>query len=206
VVGEFDRPAAPPLTPTGLASRPVTPDTARPAPRPEPVAASAADGAPSLPTRSPGTGPDGGTDRLANGTDDDSPVAAGGAPSALQAALSAFSAGRNGDTAPTDAPVPAPAGDTASGAVPSLPTRGRNGDAPNGTTFDDSPSTTQSRLDPEALRERLRAFQSEFRTGLTTTPSASPAATDVADRPETTNNGTNADFEAATNTDLGGDR
>jgi hypothetical protein len=35
-------------------------------------------------------------------------------------------------------------------------------------SFEETASTTQSRLDPEALRERLRAFQNEFRTAAAT--------------------------------------
>jgi hypothetical protein len=57
-------------------------------------------------------------------------------------------------------------------------------------------STTQSRLDPEALRERLRAFQSEFRTA---TDGSRGAETPEAPALPTTN----ADLG---NADLGGDR
>ncbi|HSP29400.1 MAG TPA: hypothetical protein VLN74_12680, partial [Ilumatobacteraceae bacterium] len=44
-----------------------------------------------------------------------------------------------------------------------LPTRTRVGDTT--TPVDEPLATAASRLDPEALRERLRAFQSEFHSG-----------------------------------------
>jgi hypothetical protein len=124
-----------------------------------------------LPTRSPGRGPDGGPDRLAPPTGpavvaDAPPVARTSSPSALQAALTAFDARRNGNDA--------------------LPTRERSaGGVPSSFDFDEPSSTTQSRLDPEVLRERLRAFQNEFRT-------ASAGATDKSDN--------------SSHLDLGGDR
>jgi hypothetical protein len=76
----------------------------------------------------------------------DVPVAATSSPSALQAALTAFDSRRNGHD--------------------SLPTRDRTEPAESGT-FEEPASITQSRLDPEVLRERLRAFQNEFRTATT---------------------------------------
>jgi hypothetical protein len=65
-----------------------------------------------------------------------------------------------------------------------LPTRTRVGDPV--PPVEEPASTTASRLDPEALRERLRAFQSEFRSGHEAT-----------DQPTATNH---------SNADLGGDR
>jgi hypothetical protein len=102
---------------------------------------------PGLPTRSPGRGPDG-PDRLAGPTSPsvmaDAPVAATSSPSALQAALTAFDSRRAGPDA--------------------LPTRERSASPAAPGTFEEPASITQSRLDPEVLRERLRAFQTEFRT------------------------------------------
>jgi hypothetical protein len=54
----------------------------------------------------------------------------------------------------------------------------------------DDVGAAQSRLDPDALRERLRAFQTEFRTGVN---GADPVA-----HSNESNHSTNAD--------LGGDR
>jgi HAMP domain-containing protein len=147
ITGEFDRPLAPPITPEGLTRRPVTPDDAHPAPtirltNPTPIE-------PILPSRNPGgRGPDG-PDRLAAALDGapeadvDAPsVAPSSSPTALQNALAAFDTARNGGG--------------------SLPTRTRT--EPGGANgVDERASITQSRLDPEALRERLRAFQNEFR-------------------------------------------
>ena len=147
LTGEFDRPFAPPLTADGLTRRPVSPSDAL---WPSTVKLPAPALETGLPTRSPGRGPDG-PDRLAppNGTGPsvtpEVPVAPTSNPSALQAALSAFDSRRNG-------------GD-------SLPTRARSEGLP--ASFEETVSTTQSRLDPEALRERLRAFQNEFRTAAT---------------------------------------
>lgn len=141
VHGEFDVPPAPPIGSTALTSRPVTPASARPAPTLEPAETFAA---PGLPTRSPGRGPDG-PDRLAAPVGDEPSVAAAGEPSALQAALAAFDVGRNADTA-------------------ELPTRARVGDPV--PPVDEPAATAQSQLDPDALRQRLRAFQTEFNTGL----------------------------------------
>ncbi len=145
--GEFDIPPAPPMSTDGLNRRPVTPDTARPAPDPRP---SGPPSGPSLPTRSPGRGPSTGADepdRLAGTT------AEHDEPSALSAALAAF-----------DAPYGNAAPDHAGGSQ--LPTRTRVGDPVD--PVEDPAPITQSRLDPEALRERLRSFQSEYNTGLDT--------------------------------------
>ena len=60
--GEFQIPPAPPLTTASQSTQPVTPDYAHPAPRGRP---SDEQSMPSLPTRLPGDGPDGGPDRLA---------------------------------------------------------------------------------------------------------------------------------------------
>ncbi len=160
--GEFDRPLAPPPTADGPSRQPVTAADAHRAPVP-PVDTTS-NGNP-LPTRSPSRGPDGGHDRLATFGAGEQPVTATSSPSALQAALAAFDARRNGDGA-------------------SLPTRSP-GDAPSVPGADEV-STAPSRLDPDALRERLRAFQTEFRTG--------------AD-----GDGTGPDH-SSNNADLGGDR
>jgi hypothetical protein len=145
---EFNRPPAPPVTVDGLARRPVTLDNALPVPTvklPEPTDGGTA----LLPTRTPSRGPDG-PDRLAgvgdgSGTSADAPVVAGSSPSALQAALTAFDSRRH--------------------AGQDLPTRSRSGDsfAPP-SAFEEPPSIAASQLDPDALRQRLRAFQTEFRT------------------------------------------
>ncbi|MEO6570839.1 MAG: ATP-binding protein, partial [Ilumatobacteraceae bacterium] len=108
---------------------------------------------PGLPTRQPGAGPSG-PDRMT-----DSPVAAAGDPGALQSALSAFDNARNGDGG-------------------ALPTRSPSGDT--GSYFEEQLATSQSRLDPDALRERLRAFQTEFRTA-TDTISAGNSSTSTTD-------------------------
>ena len=146
VSSEFARPPAPPIMASSPSSRPVTPEHARPVPTPralEPVAGLRLN----LPVRSPSAGPEG-PDRLADvGTRGDSSVAQTSTPSALQAALSAFDVGRNSN---------------GSGA---LPVRDRVSDPVAAGQFEEQQSVAQSRLDPEALRERLRAFQSEFRTG-----------------------------------------
>lgn len=141
IQGEFDVPPAPPIGASGLSLRPVTPATARPAPSIDPIETP---NKLSLPTRSPGAAPDGGPDRLAAPPAGESAVAAAGEPSALQAALAAFDSGRHSD--PSE-----------------LPTRARVGDPV--AQVDDSPPTTASRLDPDALRQRLRAFQTEFQSG-----------------------------------------
>jgi signal transduction histidine kinase len=160
--GEFDRPLAPPPTADGPSRQPVIAADAHPAPAA--FAGTAPNGNP-LPTRSPSRGPDGGHDRLATFGDGEQVVTATSSPSALQAALAAFDARRNGDGA-------------------SLPTRSP-ADAPSVPGADEV-STAPSRLDPDALRERLRAFQTEFRTG---------AEGDGTDPNHSTNNA-----------DLGGDR
>jgi signal transduction histidine kinase len=139
---EFDRPLAPPPTADGPSRQPVVPADAHPAPAMRTVAPPAAD--PLLPTRTASRGPDGGVDRLASfGADGERSVTTTSSPSALQAALAAFDSRRSGD-------------------AETLPSRPRTDDfgAPEDTT-----SVSQSRLDPDALRERLRAFQTEFRTG-----------------------------------------
>jgi hypothetical protein len=142
---EFDVPPAPPMSVNGLAQRPFTPDTARQGPvpnRPEPGTT------PSLPTRTQrGTGPEG-PDRLATpGLTPVGDTAPSNEPAALQAALAAFDSGRSGVK---------PGGAT-------LPTRDRG--AETLTSFDEPQAVTQSRVDPSALRDRLRAFQTEFTTG-----------------------------------------
>jgi hypothetical protein len=163
--GEFDRPLAPPLTAEGPSRLPVTPADAHPAPAPPTISLEAV-----LPTRTPSTGPDGGPDRLATFREEQS-VTATSSPSALQAALAAFDARRNGDHG-------------------ALPTRARADGQPDPGA--DDPGAAQSRLDPDALRERLRAFQTEFRTGTTGTDSTQPPPT--------------IEPNDSTNADLGGDR
>ncbi len=153
--GEFDRPPAPPSFGFEPTSRPFTDPTARPIPARRTESeqhASTAHATPFLPTRSRGTGPDG-PDRLApqltGPTGPPSGYTAPANPSSLKAALSAFEAGRSG-TRPEAAPPP------------ELPTRDP------GSAFDHdevTTSTSQSRLDPEAIRERLRSFRQEFQLG-----------------------------------------
>jgi len=158
VGGEFDRPPAPPAFGIEPTSRPFVDPTARPIPakRPEllePV--TSGHSSPFLPTRSRGTGPDG-PDRLADQLV--GPIGPIGqsaehtstsAPNSLRDALSAFEAGRAG--ARPDVAVP-----------PMLPTR----DPGNAFDHDEvTTSTSQSRLDPEAIRERLRSFRKEFQLG-----------------------------------------
>lgn len=132
-------PPAPPILAAGGPSRqPVTPDHALPVPKFEP-----APEPPPLPTRSRGnpSGPAAEVDRL----EEERSVAASSAPSALRDALSAFDRGRKSGT---DA----------------LPVRTRTATVES----DEEPaSIAASRLDPDALRQRLRAFQTEFHTGLT---------------------------------------
>lgn len=175
--GEFDRPLAPPPTAEIPSRRPVADADAQPAP----VARQDGPTDLGLPTRSPGRGPDGGVDRLASfgagspGATNgpvislESSVTATASPSALQAALAAFDSRRNADTSV-------------------LPTRSRS-EGFAAPVYEEPSSISQSRLDPDALRERLRAFQSEFRTG----------STDAAGGTNDTNTSTN-------NADLGGDR
>jgi len=163
---EFDRVPAPPVTAGSLTSLPVTPRDAMP---PSTVRLPDAP-EPGLPTRTPGRGPDG-PDRMAppmaGAVMAEAPIAATSSPSALQAALSAFDGRRTGPDA--------------------LPTRERSaaGAAAPGT-FEEPASIAQSRLDPEVLRERLRAFQNEFRTA--------------------TSGGIDSDHDTSSTTDLGGDR
>lgn len=164
--GEFDRVPAPPMGADSLTRRPVTPADALPPATvrlPDPID-------PGLPTRTPGRGPDG-PDRLAAPTGPavmaDAPIAATSSPSALAAALTAFDTRRNGHD--------------------SLPTRERGAHEPAASaTYEEPASITQSRLDPEVLRERLRAFQNEFRT-------ASAGGIDT-------------EQDISSTTDLGGDR
>ena len=158
---EFDRPLAPPPSPAGPSSQPVVPADAHPAPAAR--VSMFAPTEPLLPTRSPSRGPDGGPDRLASFGSE--PTTSASSPSALQAALAAFDSRRSSE------------GGT-------LPTRPRSEEYAT-DEFGDGSGAAQSRLDPEALRERLRAFQSEFRTG----------AADATDQNQLTNNA-----------DLGGDR
>jgi signal transduction histidine kinase len=160
--GEFNVPPAPPITADPLTRRPVSPDTARPAPVPTAFAPQTA----GLPTRTQrGTGPDG-PDRI---TDTGSAPVTTSEPGALQAALAAFEAGRSAVTAKQaeDLPTRVPVEEAAERA-------------------EDPQVVTQSRVDPSALRDRLRAFQSEF----------SSANSESAGGP---------DIYTDQNTDLGGD-
>ena len=148
VPGEFDTPLAPPISPDGPSRGPVAPATARPAP---PLPADPTPAHNGLPTRTPSSGPTG-PDRLADVAPpgDDDPDSQSG-PGALQAALAAFDASRTGFNGSSDT----------GGAADSLPTRSRV-DEPISMP-DESIPVTASRLDPDALRERLRAFQAESR-------------------------------------------
>jgi hypothetical protein len=155
-------PPAPPITADPLTRRPVSPDTARPAPVPTAFAPQTA----SLPTRTQrGPGPDG-PDRITDAVD--TPVTTS-EPGALQAALAAFEAGRSAGTAKQ---------------AEDLPTRVPVEEAAE--RVEDPQVVTQSRVDPSALRDRLRAFQSEFSSA----NSESAAGSDI---------------YADQNTDLGGD-
>ena len=135
-------PAPPALAGGGPSRQPVTPEHALPVPKFDP----APEPAPALPTRTRGnpSGPAAEVDRL----EDERPVAASSAPSALRDALSAFDRGRK------------------SGAD-ALPMRSRSATALGDDPAEEPASIASSRLDPDALRERLRAFQTEFHTGLT---------------------------------------
>ncbi len=144
--GEFDRLPAPPRFGT-TATRPVTPDDALPVPPVrEPAAPATATNSTGLPVRTRGIGPQDGPDRLAGSTTSNA-----GAPSALQAALAAFDAGTSSGHAASQTDPPA-----------SLPVRQRS-DAVD--DYADEAPTSRAPLDPNALRQRLRSFQSEFRTG-----------------------------------------
>jgi signal transduction histidine kinase len=153
--GEFDRPPAPPAFGIQPTSRPFTDPTARPIPARRTESdkpATSGQAKPSLPTRSRGTGPDG-PDRLAAQLTGPigQPMVHGAptAPSSLKAALTAFEAGRAGARPDSSQP-------------PALPTRDP------GSAFDHdevTASTSQSRLDPESIRERLRSFRQEFQLG-----------------------------------------
>ncbi|NNE10936.1 MAG: HAMP domain-containing protein [Ilumatobacter sp.] len=151
--GEFDIPPTPPVTGSGLTQRPVTPEGARPLPTPPP----ATESTPSLPTRTHrGSGPEG-PDRLAAiSTVRPEPVTDGpGEASALQAALAAFDTGRN---AARSEATPAPTFNAPDAPAAALPTRAPVADA--GPDLHDESPVSQSRVDPSALRDRLRAFQS----------------------------------------------
>ena len=142
VPGEFDTPLAPPVTTHGPSRGPVAPATARSAPSRPPADAPAL---PSLPTRRPGSGPDG-PDRLLDiaQADELGETSAMPGPSALQSALSTF--------------------EDEVGPLPSRPPAGEPL-----IRVDEQVSVAASRLDPEALRQRLRAFQTEFHSGSTDT-------------------------------------
>ncbi|MCU0260355.1 MAG: HAMP domain-containing protein [Ilumatobacteraceae bacterium] len=172
VVGEFDRPPAhPSFVPS--APRPVVDPNAVPVPtmRPEPAPTSGA--TPGLPTRAGAASSAlDGPDRLA-----DQPVGVT-APTALAAALAAFDQGRNGalpraDQTPPEGTAIVERSTAEPVGVGALPTRQRldlTADDPS-----DAPlSTAVSRLDPEAIRERLRAFQTERTTG-TDRPQGDPS-------------------------------
>ncbi|HEY3484508.1 MAG TPA: ATP-binding protein, partial [Ilumatobacteraceae bacterium] len=148
VAGEFDRPPAPPAFGTTPVARPVADPNARPVPqrKPEdPPASPTWDRGGALPTRSRGNAPDGGVDRLS-----DTPMVVPAVPSSLQAALTAFDAGRNGRAPSLQTRNPGAAG---------------NGDH-GGDDRDGQPaSIAPSKLDADAIRERLRAFQTEYKFG-----------------------------------------
>ena len=178
---EFSVPPAPPMTASG--PRPVSPDNARTVSRP----AVQQEAAPSLPTRSPSDGPDGGPDRLAN---------------ALDAAL------------PTRSPSPGPDGgfDRLSGdnapmpldaAEGSLPTRTRVGDPSD--PVEEPLATAQSNSDPDALRDRLRAFQAEFRSALSTDDVDHSDGNGAQDHNHESANHDHAEEAGQNHLDLGGD-
>ncbi len=95
--------------------------------------------------------PDPNPDAWTDGTTPDAPDVA----SALEAALAAFDNRGNGPDSPTGTN-----GTNATNGL--LPTRTRVGDPVE--QIEEPMATAQSRLDPDALRERLRAFQTEFRS------------------------------------------
>ncbi len=139
--GEFDAPIAPPVTAAGPSRGPVAPTSARSAAARPPASTSQ----PNLPTRSSGAAADavdplievGLSQPLSNDARNASPVA-------LQSALAVFEFDPLG-----------------SGRL--LPNRPRLEDF---GFADETPlATAQSRLDPEALRQRLRSFQAEFNSG-----------------------------------------
>ena len=140
--GEFDSPLAPPVLATGPMKGPVAPESARSAPR---SVSDSETKLPNLPTRSPGTGPDG-PDRLGDTGPDGDHVSsdAGTVPSALQSALSALDGSITG----------------ANGSNATLPQRAHVEETVG--QAEQPLAATSSRLDPDALRDRLRAFQTEF--------------------------------------------
>ena len=142
---EFAVPLAPPMSANSPSLRPVTPDNARTVNRPveEPTS-------PSLPTRSPSQGPEGGPDRLAN---------------ALDSAL------------PTRTPKPGSRRRTRSavGRQRPHPTRRARRFAPHPGQAARRPGRPHRRAlrygtlavrSRRVLRDRLRAFQAEFRSAL----------------------------------------
>jgi hypothetical protein len=140
--GEFDAPLAPPVTVGGPSRGPVAPTSARSAPARLPTAVPP----PSLPTRTSGLASDR-PDPLTEVDDPHDPHDP--APTALQSALATLGADPTGSNGP-------------------LPTRSRHDDTM--MTSEEPPiATTPSQLDPEALRQRLRAFQTEFSMGGATT-------------------------------------
>lgn len=137
--GEFDSPLAPPVTADGPSRGPVAPTSARSTPDRLPGDPTP----PSLPTRTSGIAsehPDRLIEVSARHADPHDP--SDQERTALLSALAAFGAGSTG----------------------SLPTRTRHEDTM--MTNEEPPiPTTPSQLDPEALRQRLRAFQTEFTIG-----------------------------------------
>lgn len=140
--GEFDAPLAPPITVGGPSRGPVAPTSARSAPDRLPTAVPP----PGLPTRTSGLASDR-PDPLTEVDDPHGPHDP--APTALQSALATLGADQTGSNGP-------------------LPTRSRLDDTMMNS---EAPpiATTPSQLDPEALRQRLRAFQTEFSMGGATT-------------------------------------
>ena len=139
--------AGAPPAPTGEFAVPPAPPMGPQGPSTQPVTPGVARPAPriditpdmpNLPTRAPGSNDVDGPDRIAQG------LTAGTEPSALSAALAAF------DTPHTEI-------------ADDLPSRDPD-DAPI-HLGEDPTSIAPSRLDPEAFRERLRSFQSEYSTG-----------------------------------------
>ena len=134
--GEFQIPPAPPLTTASQSTQPVTPDYARPAPR---VRTADDQSMPSLPTRLPGDGPDGGPDRLAP-----TPV----------------------PTFVDKAPLPTRAREDAAPDAVAADDGPVGATLPTGASIEHHEDPDVPPLDADELRDRLRSFQAEFRSAL----------------------------------------
>jgi signal transduction histidine kinase len=177
--GEFDRQPAPPALAGGPSQRPVTPVNARPA---LPLNVESRPTAPSLPTRAPSNSPDG-PDRL----EDALSAASANRASRELIDLEAFK-GRKSD-------------------LDELPTRARTTGEPSNDDFEEAASIGKSRLDPEALRDRLRSFQTEFQTASSASADSDEPETDEADPYDFNQHLLNQQLlDHNSSTDLGGDR